>query len=144
MLLPSAEALEDLCLGPKHQAFHIHLQILCKEKPVRGSPGHGPRPSLAPFGAYTAPWSESNRSEDRPEESRLSALSRSHSLAPGSPWSCSNCCCRLCCLLRSFSLSRWACCSCSSSFCRTHRGGAWGQLRGAFVYRHITPPKVAS
>lgn len=94
--------------------------------PLQGEASQEPsahQPSPTPPGH--SPWSESERSEDRPEESRLSARSLSLPPAPGSPWSCSSCCCRLCCLLRSFSLSCWACCSCSSSFCRARRGRDW-------------------
>lgn len=131
MLLACAEAPQQLSLAPEHQALHVHL--LCTGRgPVRRDGLHGLRGPHVRLASEHSPWSESERSEERPEESRLSDRGRSRSPAPGSPCSCSSCCCRLCCLLRSFSLSLRACCSCSSSFCRPQGKSGWGQLLGCW------------
>lgn len=129
-VLPAGtEAPQQLSLTPEHQALHVHLQLLCTGTgPVR-RPGPPARPSPLLLQGHS-PWSESERSEERPEESRLSARSRSRSPAPAGPRSRASCCCRLCCSLRSFSLSRRARCSCSSSFCRVRGSKGWGQLPG--------------
>lgn len=145
MLLACAEAPQQLSLAPEHQGLHVHL--LCTGRgPVRRRDGlHGLCGShIHSASGHYSPWSESERSEERPEESRLSARGRSRSPAPGDPCSCSSCCCRLCCLLRSFSLSLRACCSCSSSFCRPQgsQGGVscWGV--GASPQHHSTASMV--
>lgn len=130
MLLARTEAPQQLGLTPEHHALHVHLQLLCTGTGLVRRPGPLAHP---PSASGHSPWSESERSEKRPEESRLSARSRSRSPAPAGARSCSSCCCRLCCLLRSCSLSLWARCSCSSSFCRFQRGKGWGQLPGAWA-----------
>lgn len=122
MLLACAEAPQQLSLTSKHQALHVHLQLLCTGRgPVRRP---GPLIPPDPSTPGHLPWSESERSEERPEESKLSARRRSRSPTVPSPRSCSSCCRRLRCLLRSFSLSCRARCSCSSSFCKSRGAGA--------------------
>lgn len=140
MLLACAEAPQQLSLAPEHQALHVHLCLLYTGKGPVSTPG--PLSLHNPSASGHSPWSESERSDERPEESRLSARGRSLSPGPASPRSCSSCCCRLCCLLRSFSLSRRACCSCSSSFCRSQGSkGLWGQLPGG---PGLIPPHLNS
>lgn len=136
MLLARTEAPQQLSLAPEHQALHVHLHLLCAGRgPVRRP---GPLCPRKPLASGHSPWSESERSEERPEESRLSARGRSLSPGPASPRSRSSCRRRLCCSLRSFSLSRRACCSCSSSFC-----GSQGSKRpGSAAWRLGPPPNT--